>query len=190
MLTTPVINIDPHVRRRVSPRVLTGLGQRARRAGGAFAIEPSRWATLGLRIVDDAEMTVLHQRYMNESGPTDVLSFGPQLEVEDLADPLAHMSLGDIVLDWDAIVRQARGWTERARLDEATVLLVHGLAHLLGHDHRNRSEGRSMARAEAKVLRRLGVPDQPRPYAPRLLSPPPPEPKPKPRSKPKGAAKR
>ena len=168
VLKTPVIHIAPRLRRRVPTCVSTRLAQRARRAGQVLAISPARWATLGLRIVDDAEMSVLHLRYMNEAGPTDVLSFGPPVELEDLQ----LTTLGDIVLDWDAILRQARGPSVAAYLEEATVLLVHGLAHLLGHDHRNRHEGRAMAELEARVLRRLGVTNQSRPYAPRLRAQP------------------
>ena len=88
---------------------------------------PDRWASLSVRIVDDAEMSALHVRFMGEPGPTDVLSF-------PAGDPEAWL-LGDIALDWEAIARQAAGPHEAQRLHEATVLCVHGLAHLLGHDH-------------------------------------------------------
>jgi probable rRNA maturation factor len=76
------------------------------------------------------------------------------------------------VIDWDAVERQARGSSSAARLDEATVLIVHGLAHLLGHDHSDRGEGRRMHRLEQRVLRALRVADPPRPYVPRLLRSP------------------
>jgi len=168
VLTTPAIHIDPALRRRVAPRVLGRLARRARASAQVLSIGPARWATLGLRVVDDAQMSALHLRYMGEAGPTDVLSFAP-----DALAPDPIPALGDIAIDWDAVVRQARGPGPRAQLDEATILLVHGLAHLLGHDHRDRREGRAMARVEATVLRRLGVPDQARPYAPRLRARPP-----------------
>jgi probable rRNA maturation factor len=74
-------------------------------------------------------------------------------------------ALGDIVIDWQQVQRQARDASLRAQIDEATVLLVHGLCHLLGHDHRTRAQGRRMHRAERKLLRGLRVPDVPRPYA-------------------------
>lgn len=118
---------------------------------------PDRWASLSVRIVDDAEMSALHVRFMGEPGPTDVLSF-------PAGDPEAWL-LGDIALDWEAIARQAAGPHEAQRLHEATVLCVHGLAHLLGHDHATAEEGRRMHRLEARLLRQLGVPDVPRPYA-------------------------
>jgi probable rRNA maturation factor len=111
-------------------------------------------ATLCIRIVDDAEMAKLHEEHLSQPGPTDVLSFP--------ADDDDH--LGDVAIDWDAVVRQATSQTSQALLDEATVLLVHGLAHLMGHDHGTREQARRMHRLEQRALRVLGVPDVTRPY--------------------------
>ena len=51
-----------------------------------------------------------------------------------------------------------------AAIDEATVLAVHGLCHLLGHDHGGRGEARAMHRAERRALKAAATPDVPRPY--------------------------
>lgn len=121
-----------------------------------------------MRIVDDVEMSALHLQFMGEPGTTDVLSFP--------ADDLGQL-LGDIALSWEVVARRCGGAEAGprvgpdARIDEATMLCVHGLAHLLGHDHRAPAEGRAMHRVEARVLRRLAVPDVPRPYAPRAGAP-------------------
>ena len=175
MLTTPTISSSAPLRRRISPRLLAELAHRARRAGQLLGIEAAAWASLGLRIVEDEEMAELHLRYMGEAGPTDVLSFSP-LEFDAEGPGQGEPLLGDLVLNWEAIERQARGPSDAARLDEATALTVHGLAHLLGHDHRNRQEGRRMFRLEQRALGRLGLAARPRSYAPRLLSPQPPAP--------------
>lgn len=53
----------------------------------------------------------------------------------------------------------------RAALDEATVLAIHGLCHLLGHDHARAPEARAMHRSERRGLRAARTPDVPRPYA-------------------------
>lgn len=183
MLPTPRCFVSAPLCRRIGPHTLTELERRARRAARLLHIDGERLASLGLRIVDDAEMADLHMNYMGEAGPTDVLSFAPSsaaarparcaggpsepdLRFEPAAGDEAW--LGDIAIDWDAVVRQAANASSRARLDEATVLLVHGLVHLLGHDHRNRAEGRRMHRVERRVLARLQVADRPRPYAPVL----------------------
>lgn len=168
MLSTPTIHVSRELRSRIPPTLLLEFARRARRAAQYLALEPQLWSTLGLRIVDDREMAELHLRFMGEEGPTDVLSFaGSDLDPEF---PLAgDESLGDIVIDWQAVVRQAQGYGQRAWLDEASILFIHGLAHLLGHDHRDRREGRAMFELERRMLRRLGLPVRPRPYAPKLL---------------------
>ncbi|KIG14793.1 Metal-dependent hydrolase YbeY, involved in rRNA and/or ribosome maturation and assembly [Enhygromyxa salina] len=168
MLATPSFMVADRVRERVPPRVLALLERRTRRAAKRVGIDADQLRWLGLRIVDDAEMAELHLTYMGEAGPTDVLSFRPAVRLvgEGAGD---RGSLGDVVIDWDAVERQARGSSHAARLDEATVLIVHGLVHLLGHDHRDRGEGRRMHRVERRVLRALQVADPPRPYAARLL---------------------
>lgn len=51
-----------------------------------------------------------------------------------------------------------------AAIDEGTVLAVHGLCHLLGHDHGDRAEARAMHRSERRGLRAADTPDVPRPY--------------------------
>jgi probable rRNA maturation factor len=171
MLPTPSIEISAALRARVGRRIVAELARRARRAARLLGVEAEALRCLGLRLVDDAEMAQLHLAYMDEPGPTDVMSFPvarPEIGGEALGDPQLA-ALGDIVIDWDAVERQAWGPSLAARLDEATVLLVHGLAHLLGHDHRDRHEGRRMHRVEQRALRALRVADPPRPYAPRLL---------------------
>ncbi|PRQ07296.1 rRNA maturation RNase YbeY [Enhygromyxa salina] len=167
MLNTPSFVVAPSLRDRVRPRVLALLERRTRRAAQRVGLDADQLRWLGLRIVDDAEMAELHLTYMGETGPTDVLSFRPAVRLVEAGDG-GGGSLGDIVIDWDAVERQARAPSDAARLDEATVLVVHGLAHLLGHDHRDRVEGRRMHRVERRVLRALQVADPPRPYVPRL----------------------
>lgn len=102
-------------------------------------------------------MTQLHQSWMGLDGPTDVLS------LPSAAMPQST-SVGDIVLCWPWIEAQAQQGRARSALHEATVLGVHGLVHLLGHDHGNARDSRRMHRLEKRVLRALRVPDLPRPY--------------------------
>ncbi|MFO7561589.1 MAG: rRNA maturation RNase YbeY [Enhygromyxa sp.] len=167
MLCTPRFQVSPALAGRVDPRLLALLGRRLRRAAQRLRVDPRAFASLGLRIVDDAEMARLHLEFMGEPGPTDVLSFTPEAPYKsDESDEFDRPGLGDLVLDWDAVERQARDRSAAALLDEATVLLVHGLAHLHGHDHRTRAEGRAMHALERRLLRALRTPDPPRPYAP------------------------
>jgi probable rRNA maturation factor len=166
MHPTPRIAVARSLRGSIDPAALPVLARRLRGAARRMGVSAEQLAELGVKIVDDREMAELHLKYMGEPGPTDVLSFtgggAPDPEFDFDTEP----PFGDIVLDWHAVIRQARIRTQAGLIDEATVLLVHGLAHLLGHDHGTREEARRMHRLERIGLRALRVADPPRPYAP------------------------
>ncbi len=82
---------------------------------------------LSLSFVTEGEIADLHERYMGESGPTDVLSFPLD---EDERDGELRL-LGDVVI---APAVAARNNPE-APAAELRLLVVHGVLHLLGHDH-------------------------------------------------------
>lgn len=103
-----------------------------------FALEKLRihpQADLSILLVDEKTMEEYHIRFMDLPGPTDVMSF-PMDELRAPAEgeepPLGL--LGDIVLCPQVTARQA---AENGRDPEAEAeyLLIHGLLHLLGHDH-------------------------------------------------------
>lgn len=156
------MRLDRHLVRRLARRI--------RRAARGLGVSAGALEGLGVRIVDDAEMASLHLQYMGEPGTTDVLSF----PADDLGMPALPgapvLGLGDLVLCWPQLLRQAARPGPSGALDEATVLAVHGLVHLLGHDHRKTAEGRAMHRLERRALARLKVPDVPRPYVRRTAS--------------------
>ncbi|MEE9382210.1 MAG: rRNA maturation RNase YbeY [Nannocystaceae bacterium] len=109
--------------------------------------------TVAIRLVGEREMCRLHRDYYGARGSTDVLSFAP-----DAGD-----DLGDIALGWRSIVAQARRRGVHT-LDEASLLAVHGLVHLLGHDHRTHRESLVMHRLERRALDVISVRDIARPY--------------------------
>jgi probable rRNA maturation factor len=90
---------------------------------------------LSVSFVDDEEMGDLHLRYMEEPGPTDVLSF----PLDDL-DADGVRVLGDVVI---APAVAARNNPEHTP-DEVRLLLVHGILHLLGYDHEEDDERTEM----------------------------------------------
>lgn len=101
-------------------------------------------ADVSILLVDEQTMTDYHVRFMDEPGPTDVLSF-PMDELrppkEDEEPPQGL--LGDIVLCPAVTARQAAD-NGRTADEEAEYLLVHGLLHLLGYDHAEPEEKRVM----------------------------------------------
>lgn len=108
---------------------------------------------LRVRICDDAEMAELKGRFFGRRETTDVLSFPSE----------RGDGSGDVALSWPAVRRQAAEGG-RTVIEEASVLLVHALAHLCGCDHAERREGRLMHRLELRGLRALRVRDIPRSY--------------------------
>lgn len=88
--------------------------------------------------VDDRTMSDYHGRYVDLPRTTDVLSF----PAEDV-DPSGERDLGDVVICTDQAARQARQ-ANRSYTLELEVLALHGLLHLLGHDH-ERDSGQMQA---------------------------------------------
>ena len=97
--------------------------------------EDAAGTELSVSFVTEAEITDLHVRYMSEEGSTDVLSF--QL---DEVDEDGVRVLGDVVV---APAVAARNNPEEPAA-EIRLLLVHGILHLLGHDHEEENERAAM----------------------------------------------
>jgi probable rRNA maturation factor len=93
-------------------------------------------AELSISLVTEEEIAELHERYLHEAGPTDVLSF--PLDEEAGEDGLRQ--LGDVVI---APAVAARNNPDDPAA-ELRLLLVHGILHLLGHDHMSDGERAEM----------------------------------------------
>lgn len=109
-------------------------------------------AELSVILVDEGAMERLHVQWMDEPGPTDVLSF-PMDELRptpDGKDPSPGL-LGDVVLCPAVAERQGRaaGHTTAAEL---SLLTTHGILHLLGYDHAEPAEEREMFGLQDKLL--------------------------------------
>jgi probable rRNA maturation factor len=109
-------------------------------------------AELCIKLVDEATMTELNERWMDKSGPTDVLAFPmdelrPGLVNEDPEEGV----LGDLVLCGAVAERQAAEAGHATR-DELDLLTVHGILHLLGYDHAEPEEHQEMFDVQARLL--------------------------------------
>jgi len=112
-------------------------------------------AELSIVFCGDATIHRLNASFRGIDKPTDVLAFA---QGEQLAVPSARERapvLGDIVLSLPTATRQARE-KRREVLDELTMLLAHGLLHLLGIDHRTKTEWRRM-QARTDLLRMSAI---------------------------------
>ncbi len=109
-------------------------------------------ADVAILFVDEAAMEQLHVQWMDEPGPTDVLSF-PMDELrpgtEDLPTPAGL--LGDIVVCPQVAAEQAKS-AGHAVLEEIKLLTAHGLLHLLGFDHAEPDEEREMFQVQRDML--------------------------------------
>ncbi|HJR98529.1 MAG TPA: rRNA maturation RNase YbeY [Actinomycetota bacterium] len=104
---------------------------------------------LSLAFVDDEEIAELHERYMHEAGPTDVLTF--PLDDEHDVDELGVRVLGDVVIAPQVAVRN----NPDDPGSELRLLVVHGVLHALGYDHEEDEERLEMW---ARQERYSGVP--------------------------------
>ena len=120
-------------------------------------------ADLSMLLVDEAHMTNLHEKWMDEPGPTDVLSFpmdelrphsmaGPNRSRGRDGDEPEPVLLGDVVLCPQVAAVQARqhGQSTQAELE---LLTVHGVLHLLGYDHADPEEEAEMFGLQNELLR-------------------------------------
>lgn len=111
-------------------------------------------AELSLLLLDVPAMTELHVKWMDEPGPTDVMSF-PMDELDTARHPdegdRSPALLGDVVLCPDVAAEQAVG-AGHGLDDELHLLTVHGILHLLGYDHAEPAEEREMFRLQNDLL--------------------------------------
>ncbi len=102
---------------------------------------------LNIRIVAEDEMSDLHLKWMNLPGPTDVLSF-PMDELKPNSKSDGPGLVGDIVLCPAFAEKNGKQSLER----ELELLTVHGVLHLLGFDHAEKSEEAAMFKLQDDLL--------------------------------------
>jgi probable rRNA maturation factor len=144
---------------RQAPRAATVV----RRAISAAAPARARNAELSVILTSDSAIRSLNRRWRGRDKPTNVLSFPAPPPAGRTTSRGAPRHLGDIVLAYETVAREARA--EAKPLDHHIAhLALHGFLHLLGYDHESHGQAEAMERRERRILARLGVPD---PYADR-----------------------
>jgi probable rRNA maturation factor len=142
-----------------------GLSERAVRVaalegGHSGLVDGPANVEVSVRFTGDDEVHALNRQWRGKDKPTNVLSF-PMIEPDALrsAGAAPELLLGDIVLAHGVCAAEAaeRGIAVEAH---ATHLLVHGMLHLLGHDHEtSEADAEAMEAAERRALAALGLPD-------------------------------
>ena len=103
---------------------------------------------ISLSFVDVQEMEELHIKWMQEDGPTDVLSF--PMDMPEGKDDV--VTLGDIVISPAVAAKQATNAGHSVE-HEMYILATHGLLHILGYDHADPDEEKVMFALQEKIVK-------------------------------------
>lgn len=117
-----------------------------------------RPAGVAVALIDDAHMRRLNREFRGIDKPTNVLSFPAAMAP---ATPGMEHPLGDLAIAFETTAREAVE-SHKPFAHHLSHLVVHGLLHLLGHDHETEAEADAMERLERAILATLQIPD---PYA-------------------------
>jgi probable rRNA maturation factor len=164
------------VRLRVERSALAPRGLRARlerRAVAMLALLQLEKAELSLVLSGDEQIRELNKIYRGKDKPTDVLAF-PMREGDfgRLHAALPSRLLGDVIVSVPTARRQART-AKREALGEITMLVAHGLLHLLGWDHETPSKDRKMRAETDRLVSAAESVDSRAPKAPARKTPAP-----------------
>ena len=107
---------------------------------------------LSILLVTSDVMAELHVQWMDEPGPTDVLSFPmDELRPGSANEPTPPGLLGDVVLCPEVAARQAVE-AGHSTTEELLLLTTHGILHLLGYDHAEPAEEKEMFALQRQLL--------------------------------------
>ncbi len=106
-----------------------------------------------IRIVGELESQAMNKKYRCQDQPTNVLSFPA-----DLPAGVDHPLLGDLLICAPLLEREAAAQGKDSQAHWAH-LVIHGVLHLLGHDHRQADQAAKMEALETAILASIGYPD-------------------------------
>jgi probable rRNA maturation factor len=155
-----VLTVEHPIDESVDPSMFADL------ARAALAHEAAPDGAVSLVITDDDTVRALNRDYRGLDEPTDVLSFGlgglakpvgaDAPEIDFVLPDDAPLEIGEIVISYPYAMRTAQA-TNRPVRDELALLTVHGVLHLLGHDHLEDAEGEEMRHREREILAGFGI---------------------------------
>ena len=149
-IQSAMVDLDLRVAEPEWAKTLPDLEAICQRALEAGAAQKSARGEVSILLTNTAEIQDLNRDWRGKDKPTDVLSFP--------ADPMDEPFLGDIAVAIGVTHEDAK--TRDIGLDQhLSHLLIHGLLHLLGHDHKDDTEAAEMEALEIAALASLGWPD-------------------------------
>ena len=127
-------------------------------AFGACAGTALAQAEVSILLSDDEKLRALNKQYRNIDKPTNVLSFASLDENETAPSNEMPQLLGDIVIAYETTLSEAEQ-EDKKLADHLSHLIVHGILHLLGHDHETHAQAELMEALETSTLAGLGISD-------------------------------
>ena len=104
-----------------------------------------------IRLVSPVEIQVLNKEYRGKNQVTNVLSFQ-----SDIPEEVGESILGDVVICVD-VVREEALIGDKQFTDHLTHMAIHGILHLIGHDHEDITSAHKMESIEIDFLEKLGI---------------------------------
>ncbi|OJX41444.1 MAG: rRNA maturation RNase YbeY [Chloroflexi bacterium 44-23] len=109
-------------------------------------------AEVSLSFINEAKISKLYKQYFGYAHVTDVLSF-PSGEINP---ENGHIYLGDILIAYPFVVKQAKTLGNELS-DELSLLIIHGLLHLLGFDHDTKEKNDEMWALQKEIMKALEI---------------------------------
>ena len=107
--------------------------------------------SVNLKILDNNEITELNKKFSNKNSPTNILSFTN----EDISKSITG-DLGDIAISYEYVKEESN--EQNKKFDDHLIhMLIHGVYHILGFDHKNNKMADLMESKEVKLLKQLNI---------------------------------
>lgn len=109
--------------------------------------------SVSIKFLGKEEMQLMNKKFRSADYPTNVLAF----PIDNRLD-LETDSLGDIAICHEVVLKEAKEQNKKVS-DHMAHIFIHGVLHLLGHDHQKEVQAETMENLERKILSKIGVAD-------------------------------
>ena len=109
--------------------------------------------SVSIKFLGKEEMQLMNKKFRSADHPTNVLAFPIDNRLELETD-----SLGDIAICHEVVLKEAKEQNKKVS-DHMAHIFVHGVLHLLGHDHQKEVQAETMENLERRILSKIGVAD-------------------------------
>ena len=109
--------------------------------------------SVSIKFLGKEEMQSMNKKFRSKDHPTNVLAF----PIDNSLD-LDTDSLGDIAICHEVVLKEAKEQNKEVR-DHMAHIFIHGVLHLLGHDHHQEAQAEIMENLERRILSKIGVAD-------------------------------